>query len=253
MLNLLRMDLRRLVGNKLTIALLFIYCLFHLFAIFMMAENPTPPMNGMTLVEMEEWQFLQHTSSIASSWVLIYLSVFTVYFYMSEYQAGFYKNYLSMRRARIYSVLSKLTVQGVFTLALLATVVLCDVVGRYFFLDNGTFGDPGLFLRVLGIQFLLHWAFSALILVVVIITRQLLTGVIVGIVCSFNLPGMALTALESLIGLPPISSYFLVHEIVNYKDYADLGNTLHAVLVGAVSLLLFTAIALYMKSKEDLR
>ena len=87
----------------------------------------------------------------------------------------------------------------------------------------------------------------------VIITRQLLTGVIVGIVLSFNVLGMAMTALESLIGLPPISSYLLIHEIVTYKDYADLGNTLQAVLVGSITLLLFTAISLYMKSREDLR
>ena len=253
MLNLLRMDMHRLTHNRVTLALLLIYCLFHVFGIFMMDQYPTASVNGLALSEMNEWQFLQHTLALAPSWALIYLSVFTVYFYMSEYNAGFYKNYISMRRARLYSVLSKLSVQGLFTLALLGAVVFSDVVGRFWFFDNATFGDLGLFLRVLGIQLLLHWAFSALILVVVMLTRQVLTSVIIGIVFAFNLPGILLSVVESLIGLPPVSSYLLIHEIVTYKDYADLGHTLQAVLVGAVSLLLLTAISLYMKSKEDLR
>ena len=153
MLNLLRMDMRRLIGNKVTIALLLIYCLFHVFGIFMMNQYPSAPVNGLTLAEMNEWQFLQHTLALAPSWALIYLSVFTVYFYMSEYNAGFYKNYISMRRARLYSVLSKLSVQGVFTLALMAAVVFSDVVGRYWFFENSTFGDTG--------RSCVYWAFNS--------------------------------------------------------------------------------------------
>ncbi|MFS0722441.1 hypothetical protein [Paenibacillus sp. 1P07SE] len=253
MLNLLRMDLRRFVRNRLTLILLLVYCVFHMFAIFMMSQYPTAPVQGMAIDEMTEGQFLQYITSSAPSWVLIYLSVFTVYFYMSEYQAGFYKNYMSMRRARVYSVLAKLAVQGVFTMLLLAAVVFSDMASRWWFFNNTEFGELGLFLRVLGVQFVLHWGFTALVLCLTILVRSLLTAVIAGIVLSFNLIGMGLAVLESLAGLPHISSYLLVNSIVTYSDYSDNGHALHGIAVGVVALVLFTVVSIRLKMKEDLR
>ncbi|MBW4080149.1 hypothetical protein [Paenibacillus sp. S150] len=251
MLNLL--DLRRFGRNKPMIVLLLVYCLFQVFGIFMQSQYPPAEVNGVSVPALSEGEFMQHTLSIAPSWVLIYLTVFVVAFYMSEYNAGFYKNYISMRRARIYSVLSKIAVQALFTLLLLIAVVLSDVVGRFWFFGNSSFGGVGLFTKVLAVQFLLHWAFSVLVLCLIVIVRNMLTGVIAGIVLSFNIVGMALSALETAIGSPRISPYLLVNTIVTPQDMGNGGDILHAVPVAAVFALLFAAIAVRRKLREDLR
>lgn len=252
MLNLLRMDLRRFMRNRLMPVLLVVYVGFHLLGIFMQKQYPVT-VNGLALGDMTEAQFLPYILAGTPSWPLIYLTVFTVFFYMSEYNAGFYKNYIAMRRARIYSVISKMAVQACFTLVLLLTVLLTDLLGRYLFFGSTAFGSPLVVLQVLLVKGLLHWAFTIVVLLLSIVFKSVLTAVVAGMVLSFNLLGMALGALESLTGLPAVSSYLLVNQIAGGGGFGMGGPALREVLVGIGFALLFGLAAVRVKMKEDLR
>src|SRR5690625_2891066 len=117
MINLLKMDFLRFVTNKMMYILLMVFMAFQLFGIFMMKQyEPSMEQGGISIGSMNESEFIQLMLSQTPPWVLMYIMVFSVYFYMSEYHAGFYKNYISMHRARIYSVISKTIIQGLFTL-----------------------------------------------------------------------------------------------------------------------------------------
>lgn len=254
MVNILRMDLLRFRSNKLVPLLLVLFFGFHTFGIFMMKQYAAGPAGmGPGIGEMNESQFFQYTMSYAPSWVLLYLTVFSVYFYMSEYQSGFYKNYISLKNARIYSVLSKILILGLFTCLLLIVVVGSDIAGRFLFLDNGSLGSLVELVKALAGQFLLHWAFAVLILFVAILVKSQIAGLIVGLVLALNVVGMSVSALESLAGWTGISRYLLVQTIVTLKDYSKPGELVHSLLVASVFLLVFAFVAVRRKLREDLR
>src|SRR5699024_12210520 len=116
-----------------------------------------------------ESQFIQIILAQTPSWILMYITVFTVYFYMSEYSSGFYKNYISMHNARIYSVFSKIVIMGLFTLFMFLVMVIFDLIGRAIFFNNELIINLGVFANLLVSQFLLYLAFSLVILFIFIV------------------------------------------------------------------------------------
>jgi ABC-2 type transport system permease protein len=254
MLNLLRMELRRFVGNKIAPLLLLLFAGFQLFGIFMMSQYQTSmETGGLSFAAMTESEFIQYMLAQPPTWMLLYLAVFTVYFYMSEFNSGFYKNYIGMRHARIHSVLVKIIVQALFTLLLFAVMLLVDLGGRQLFFGQAALGDLGGLLKLLLGQLLLHIAFSVLMLCVAMLARNTLLSLAVGIVLALNVPGMLLAVLEDALGSLRLARYLLVNTIVSVKDLGDIGDLLHLFGVAAVYLLLFGLLAVRYKMKEDLR
>lgn len=254
MINLFKMDLQRFKNNKIMYLLLLIYSAFQIFGIFMMKQYEQPMEQGGTSVSsMNASEFIQSVLSQTPSWVLMYVAVFSVYFYMSEYNAGFYKNYISMNNARMYSVISKILILGLFTLLMLVTMVISDLIGRSIFFGNAAIGDLGFFIKLLAGQFLLHWAFSIVILCISIVTKNLITSLVIGVVLGLNVPGMIVGALESLVGNVNVSSYMLVNTITSIKDFNNMSDVMHVAGVAIIFMLLFSFIAVRYKVKGDLR
>lgn len=254
MLNLLRMELRRFAGNKMVPLLLLLFAAFQLFAIFMMREyQPAMESGGLSFATMTESEFIQYTLAQPPTWMLLYLTVFTVYFYMSEFNSGFYKNYIGMRHARVHSVLVKIIVQALFTLLLFAVMLLVDLGGRQLFFGQAALGDLGVLFKLLLGQMLLHFAFTVLLLCIAMLARNTLLSLAVGVVLALNVPGMLLAVLEQALGSLRLARYLLVNTIVSVKDLGDIGDLLHLFGVAAVYLLLFGFVAVRYKMKEDLR
>lgn len=254
MLNILRMDLHRFRTNKMMYLLLLLYGAFQVFGIFMMKQYEQPIEDGeLKLGLMNESEFIQLMLSQTPSWVMIYIAVFSIYFYMSEYSSGFYKNYITMKSARIHSVISKIFIQALFTLSIFIVMVIADLIGRGIFFDTTAIGDWGYFAKLLAGQFLLHWSFSILILCVAMVARSMLVSLCIGFIFALNVIGMVLGALESLVDQVRLSKFLLVNTIVSSTDYNNAHNLLHVGGVAILSLLLFTAIAVNYKLKEDLR
>jgi ABC-2 type transport system permease protein len=253
MINLFKMDLHRFLTNKMMYILLMIYSAFQIFGIFM-GKKYEQPVEGETLMSaMNESQFIQTILSQTPSWVMMYITVFSVYFYMSEYNSGFYKNYISMNNARIHSVISKILTLGLFTLFMLIVMIISDLIGRAIFFHNTTIGDLGFFVKLIIGQFLLHWAFSIVILCLTMMIKSMIASIVIGIVLVLNVFGMVAGALESLIGNSNFSSYLLVNTIIRIKDFNDMNETIHVASVAIIFMVLFSFIAVRYKLKEDLR
>ncbi|UQZ35438.1 hypothetical protein C2I18_19060 [Paenibacillus sp. PK3_47] len=250
MINIWKMDFYRFRRNKIMYLLLLVFCAFQLFGIFMMSQYPST--SGVPLSSMNESEFIQYTISQPPSWMLIYIAVFSIYFYMSEYNAGFHKNYISMRRARIYSVLSKVLILAVFVALLFLTMLITDWIGRGLFFDNTGIGDLTYFLKLLIGQFLLHWAFSILILCITMIVKNILVSLTAGFILALNVIGMLLAMLETLVDGVHLSQYLLVNTIVRVKDFNDTGDILHTACVAGAVILIFGYAAVRYKVKEDL-
>lgn len=254
MINILKMDFHRFKTNKMMYILLLIFSAFQVFGIFMMKQYEQPVEAGGVLVStMNESQFIQLMLAQTPSWVLMYVTVFSVYFYMSEYNAGFYKNYLSMRNARMYSVFSKILMQALFTMLIFITMIISDLIGRTIFFNHAEIGDLGYFVKLLVGQFLLHWAFSIVILCISILSKKLMTSLVVGVALILNIVGMIVGVLDSLIDKINISKYLLVNTIVDIKDFNHMNDVVHVASVAIVFILFFSFIAVRYKMQEDMR
>lgn len=254
MINILKMDLHRFKTNKMMYILLLIFLSFQIFGIYMIKQYEQPGEEGSMLIStINESQFIQVMLSQTPSWVLLYITVFSVYFYMSEFNSGFYKNYISMTQARLFSVISKIIVLGLFTALMFIVMIIADLIGRSIFFNHSTIGDLAYFVKLIIGQFLLHWAFSIVILCISMISKNLIASIVVGVVLALNVFGMVVGALESLVDLVNLSPYLLVNTIVSTKDFNNMHDVVHVSSVAIIFILLFSFIVVRYKIKEDLR
>lgn len=234
--------------------LLLVFMIFQVFGIFMQKQYEQPDAQSEMLVSnMNESEFIQMILSQTPSWVLMYIAVFTVYFYMSEYNTGFYKNYISLKNARRNSVISKILMLGIFTLLMFLIMILADLIGRSLFFQNAAIGDFGYFTKLVAGQFLLHWAFSVVVLCTAMLIRNAIPSIVTGIILGLNVIGTIASALESIVSDTNLSSYLLVNTIVSSKDLNQTADVIHVASVAIIFLLLFSILAVKYKMKEDLR
>lgn len=234
--------------------LLFVFISFQIFGIFMMKQYEQPTFEGDTLIgSMNESQFIQYLFAQTPSWVMLYIAVFTVYFYMSEYNAGFYKNYISNNRARIHSVISKVLILGLFTFLMFVALIVSNFIGRTLFYGQIMIDDYAYLVNLLIGHYLLHWSFSIIVLCATIMIKNSIASLVVGVILSLNIVGMLLSTLEGLISDTKISSYLLINTIVTIKDFGNIYDVIHVLSVAVFFFLLFTTLAIQYKRKEDLR
>ncbi|MNB83501.1 ABC-2 family transporter protein [compost metagenome] len=253
MLNILKMDFYRFVRNRIMYLLLLVFCAFQIFGIFMTKQYAQEMENGgISVSSLNESDFIQYTISQPPSWMLIYIAVFSIFFYTSEFNSGFHKNYIPMHRARVHSVCSKILVLAAFVAMLFLTMLIADWIGRTLFFDNTSLGDPVYLIKLLISQFMLHWAFSILILYIVMVVKNLLVSLTAGFVLALNVIGMALSALESLVNGLHLSQYLLINTIVRVKDFNNAADILHTAAVAVIVILVFSFLAVRYKLREDL-
>lgn len=255
MLNIVRMDLRRFRSYKLMPVLLAVFFGFQLFGIYNFSKY-ADSFAGVEFGSLSASAFFQYLLSQPPSWMLIYIAVFTVYYTWSERSSGFYKNYISMRHARVSSVMSKTLVLGLFTLLLFGTAVVANAIGRWLFFPEAPMGDWGTYVTLLALQILLHWAFAVMLLFGALAARSLIAGLILGLVLALNVIGYLLSALASLLfgdGAAQ-ASWWLTNRIMLPMELTQSGvaNAWHPLLVAVVFLLLFGAAGAWFRQREDL-
>lgn len=253
--SLLKMDFYRFIRNKTMYLLLLIFGAFQIFATFMMSQYSDPMSgSGTDAAMMNASEFIQYVLAQPPSWMLLYIAVFTVYFYMSEQNAGYYKNYITIKNARIYSIGSKIIIQAGFTLLMFIVLLASDFTSRSLFFSNSEIGNLDYFLKLLIGQFLLQWAFSILILLVTIITKKMLVSVSIAIVLALNVIGMIFSSLEILLFDDTyLSDYLIVNTITQNRNFGHWAEVFHVGLVAVLAILIFTGIAIRYKQREDLK
>lgn len=253
MINILKMEISRFFTNKMMYILLFIYVVFQVFGTFMFTQfEAVSPFNGVVVQDLNQGQYMQMVLAQSPSWVMLYIGIFTVSFYMSEYNNGFHKNYISTERARIHSVTSKIIVLGLFTLIIFGVMIFADFFSRLIFFENSSIGDIDIFLKIVLGQFLMHWAFVVVMLCITILLKRLIASIIVAVVLGLNVLGSIVRVLESLIHDGDFASYLLVNSIMTIRDYNEASELIHVLIVAGIYFIVFAAIAIRFKIKEDL-
>lgn len=253
MINMLRMEFSRFFTNKVMYILLLVYIVFQMFGTFMFTQFETvSPISGQLVQDITQSEYMQMIISQTPSWLLLYIGIFTVSFYMSEYNNGFYKNFISMENARVQTVIAKILVLGLFTLLMFIIMIITDFIGRAIFFENTDIGDPQYFIKVFLGQFLLHWAFVVVVLSITMIVRRIVASIVIIVLLVLNIIGSLSMVLESFIHDDRFTSYLLVNTITLPMDYNDLGDFLHVIIVAVVYFIVAGLIAIKFKQQEDL-
>lgn len=197
---------------------------------------------------------------VRSGTLLIFCTIFAALFINAEQKNGYIKNIAGFFPKRTLPLFSKLIAVLVQTLVIfivsLFTIAVCSLIFWGGKLYLGSFSE---FLPILGLQFLLHFAFSCLISFFCIATRTSSFSIAVGLVFTLGLSVLLLQGAEKLISLIDKSAdlklyqYSLVANINStYMGMADKAF-FRPVITALVFIVFSVGISLLITKKRDIR
>lgn len=269
MLNLLRMDLYRMVRSKAFYVCLGILTFTTLLSFGMIYIFSNPDLLSRAIewgmdvsqifTDKEIQEAFGNTSltdifqqtNISGGMLPVITSILSVIFICSEYNGGFIKNIMVSHTSKWDYALSKLLCLSFVNFLYIAstyllTIIMNLMVGHYF--SYNSLSDTLLYLLTL---WLVSNGFSALMILVCVITRNMAAGMVAAIFLS---SGMIVLLLNILLSL------FHANEIMNYTLYARFTTApMHyltpgdyvGMAVGLIFTLIYIVISKFVLSKQD--
>lgn len=268
MLNLLRMDLRRIFRGKgfyICLGILAFTTIFT-FALLYILQNPAIRdiliKYGMTVTsssgEIEDALSttslinLFHQTNISGGLLPVITGILATIFICTDFDSGFIKNILAVHVNKWDYIISKIVSLFLVNLMYLAvtflTCVFLNVICGNFF----TYSSAGDILFYLGSIWMITNAFSTLILLVCMITRNKAAGITAAFILG---SGLIVILVSSLLGL------FNANEIMNYTLYMNLAEcpqsydglvTLRPIIVSVIFGIIYTTAGKLVLAKKDI-
>lgn len=223
MLNLIRMDLYRLVKAKFIRVLLLcaaavaVFCvaatkvdlnMLEKSAVTETAESTEGGVAyGVTVDTNPEWgkgkfgadELMQ--SYVQGGILMMFCTVLASIFVSSEQKSGFIKNIAGQLPNRGMLALSKFAALAVGTLMIFVTFTVSTILSGWIaFGSQMTLGSVRVFLPFLGIQYLMHLAFGGLVMLAAILTQSTAFSMTAGMLYSTGITGLLYSGINKLIG-----------------------------------------------------
>lgn len=280
MFNLIRMDLYRLRHTMSTYVMIVTMVLFSLFSVYMIKmdldlieENGYETSDTEDVVNIGIYvennpQWLTEPADIGelvctnlnSGMLMAFCAIFAAVFVSAEQKSGFVKNIAGQVSGRGLLALSKLCAVAVqVLLILLLFTVLTGIFGQLMLPEGVHVSSFAGTAKMLGLQYLLHFAFTGVILFLCIWLRNSAAAIAVGIVVSCNVTviiyGFINTFLHKLFGIENanIGQYSLEQNVGAVTMNTDGDIMTRAILVGAVFLIAGVAGAMLLMQKRDVK
>ena len=273
MFNLIKMDLYRLTRMKsfwimiaVTVSVAFIGAFLADYA--MGLESDATAEAGGFFVTINAMKEVPETIPL-SDWVISDLSahvllllcaIFAPMFVNGEQKNGYVKNIASQLPNRGMLVFSKLAAVAVQVAVIFAAYFVAFAIsGRIFFGDMLVFGSFSQFAKALGIQYLLHFAFSALLAALTICWRGSGLSMCLGILCTTNAIGLVYNLTDILLHKCGVSEHFTIGDYAIENCIAIvtsdlLSGDLPRVLAVGIGFILVSAVgAMFVMRKRDIR
>lgn len=199
-------------------------------------------------------------TEVKSGMLALLCIIFTALFVNAEQRNGYIKNIAGQFPNRGMLVLSKLIAVAVQVFLMLAVFSAATALsglafwGGRFYLDS-----VWKLLQFLGIQYLLHLGFCALIMFLCILTRSSAFSMVAGLlaICGVLIPVYSLIN-KIVYNIRPgwnfdISRYMLDGNIGMASIGAASDVLIHAVLVGCIFAVVCTALSILVMKKRDVR
>ena len=279
MLNMIRMELYRMVRMKSFWVILIIVGIMNVISVSLndaMMNNPEmkkaiestkakeddPLSNiGMSVsIERDkngDYGFLETiTSAVREMLCALFIGIFTVIFVTADFNTGYIKNYGGAVKHRWHMVFAKGTAVLVYTIVFFAVFILSSSLGVYVGGHKLIMDPVGKITEVLGVQCLLHIAFAWIIMSLCLIVRNNLISMIVSCCLSFHVfQALYILADKGLKKLgwenAAISNYTVSGRIMKYglESSKILGSTLVIAAVFAAASFVISSIWI---TKKDL-
>lgn len=243
MLNVIKMDLYRMVKNKATWLILLASMLMMFASIFMSSQdlayynsNPIALENLQANGDEVNWGI--YIGSVKSEWcngteislmelvavnvksklLLMFLVVFMTYFAGSEGRNGFVKNIAGQVTHKGILVFSKFVVISIYTVMMMVGAVLATMLGSAAFLGYINTSNIGQGCIFLAVQILLHIAYGMFVLFLFHITGSSIATMLSGILIAAGI----LQIVDSIL----ISSFSKLQAISDFSimNYLTSGN-----------------------------
>lgn len=207
MLNMIKMDLYRMLKSPSTWIILIAVFIMMFLSIFMTAadlayyESNDAALNILRETETDS-QWGIYIGKVRSDWVgtsvpfkelvsrnlqscllLMFLVVFVVSFANSEAKSGFTKNIAGQLSNRGNLVYSKTIIIATYCVLLIISAITSLTLGGIFFLDVNFSGSIDL-LPYLGLQFLLHFSYGTVVLCLFTVVKSAIAALLSGILIA---------------------------------------------------------------------
>lgn len=276
MLNMLRMDIRRMVkGKSLYVCLgILLFTTVLAFGLMYVVLNPDArelavnmglrlevggeSLDSAAAGAMEELagttgvldMFRQ--TNIKGGLFAVVAGILAAVFVCSDFESGFAKNIFSIHEKKWKFICSKLLMMAIVNLfyllvTFLVTLLLNAATGGFF-----AWNAPGSCLFYLAGIWVLMNGMSALMIFISATFRSKAAGCTAAVIIGAGFISMIAGAVFSLIGTQWLQDYFLFSSIENYPlAYGGVGDLLPAA-VGAAHIILWTVLGSIILSKKDI-
>ena len=263
MLDIFRMDSRRLFQSRTFYIMLAITLALIVFVCLMLSIMSSPQVlrameesgaeveaadyqMGADIAGMSQLAFVHEC--LANGFILILAGMGMTFFAGGDFAGGYIKNICFARPRRWEYIASKTLIGGVYSgvmtlLAVLFSLALPPLFGLH--PTASGIGDVASYTFWLWLP---TWAFSLMALALVLLTRSSTLGIILSMVAGSGLTAMLAGTLCSMLGLPHVEQYFL-NTVVSGVNAPQVGLILACTLVWS---LIYAAGSLLFMEKRDI-
>ncbi len=284
MLNLIKMDIYRLLHAVSTWVMMGIMVLIAVFCVGAthadlnaMAEEPAYTEQAVSTAEDEvvygilmetdpEWIHGEVPASqmlgllLNSGILMLFCAIFVSLFVGAEHRSGYLKNIAGQLPYRGQLALSKFIAIAVEVLLMFAIyAVFCIASGYIFFGDQFTLGSGAELFKMLGTQYLLHLGFSALIMFLCMVTGSTAFSMAVGILGCSGLTSLLYNGINWVVqkihsGLNfDFGRYMLDTNVYAISGVSAANDVLRAVLVACIFAVLAVGFSALVMQKRDIK
>lgn len=280
MLNIIRMDLHRLTHSISFWVMIATAAALALFSTGMTKYSlDTGPQQGMLVTEPEDEIMFGITvetnpawidgeiaftdmvnTDLASCLVLILCVIFVPLFVNGEQKNGFVKNIAGQLPNRGMLIVSKLFAAAVQVFVVLAVHALfIAVAGCFFWGGRFVAGSLSDFLTIFGLHYLLHFSFSAIVLMMTVVSKSSALSMTFGILCSAGLSAILYNFINVAVHFVGGSEEFDIARYMVEMNIACVGSGLgqsdliRILAVGIAFLVASSAASMAVMQKRDIR
>lgn len=267
MVNLIRMDLKRLQKSKSTYVIIgvILFILLLNFVAVYIALNPDiqawMDTNGIvfTITGMEEMKSLSlvnffHIAFTQNFYVLI-VGISLILFHCHEVESGFIKNILSVHVNKMHYIFSKIIVQSIYIFILLSIcfiefLILNVVVGTFFNIN-----DISEFIIYFALLWFIGIAVITMFTTLSVWLKSKAGGVAIAIVYATGLWIMITTTILSILGCSDLLNYTLLYQVNGlfaFMSQYDIYSIFKLLLLVGSFIVIYTALSIYGLKRKDI-
>ncbi|MBR1562987.1 MAG: hypothetical protein IJ645_07255 [Ruminococcus sp.] len=263
MLNLLKMDLRRLPRSMAFKVILILLAFdltmtsFSLSFILNHAESAgeVTGILGLSGDHMTFGMFLRVTLGQLGD-LALYPAIFIVLFTNGDFSTGFIKSVAGQVRSRGMLAVSKFITTVIYTVFYFAVYLLLSMLELVIFFDGVKVTDAAQFVQYLLLIFYMYLAMLILIAAIAQIFRSNLIGIIIGIMISTGLISGILKLINTLLKKLEldidISKYTITGCITSVDPTGDLSDYTRHIIVCTVYIVIAVCAAIISHNKRDI-